>query len=127
MFHAYRRVVEQFQFLEYPHLVQCTLQYINSHWKEKIRLADIADELAVNKCYLSALFNETTGLKITDYIQKIKIDWAEILLQSTTFKIADIAFLCGFEDASYFGKVYKNQKGTTPMMAREKIKGSVAK
>lgn len=120
MYRTYRRVMEQFEYQDYPYLVQQVFQYINGHWREKITLADIADELAVNKCYLSTVFNEATGMKITDCMQKLKIDWAEILLQSTTLKVVDVAFLCGFEDASYFGKVYKKQKGMTPVQAREK-------
>lgn len=120
MYHTYGNIVERFEYQDYPYLVQQVFQYINGHWREKITLSDIADELAVNKCYLSTLFNETTGMKITDYIQKQKIDWAEILLQSTTLKIVDIAFLCGFEDTSYFGKIYKKQKGMTPIQVREK-------
>lgn len=74
MYRTYRRVMEQFEYQDYPYLVQQTFHYMNSHWREKIALEDIADELAVNKCYLSTVFNEATGMKITDYMQKLKID-----------------------------------------------------
>ena len=120
MYGAYSRIRMKFSCQEYPYLVQQTLQYINSHWREKIALNDIADVLAVNKSHLSTVFNEAVGMKIPDYIHKLKIEWAEMLLQSTTLKIVDIAFLCGYEDASYFGKVYKKLQGETPMQTREK-------
>ena len=118
MYKTYYSTIFSYQYEKYPYLVQQVFLYVNNHWREKIALKDIADTLYVNKCYLSSLFNESVGMKITDYIHKTKIDWADIYLKSTNIKIADIAYLCGYDDASYFGKIYRKQKGKTPIQTR---------
>ena len=119
MYKTYHSAMFSYEYQKYPYLVQQVLLYVNNHWREKITLKDIADTLSINKCYLSSLFNESVGMKITDYIHKTKIDWAEIFLKSTNIKIADIAYLCGYDDISYFGKIYKKQRGKTPTQTRE--------
>ncbi len=94
------------------------LQFINKNFKEKISLKDIEANLHVNASYFSTLFKQEMGVTFTDYLNSLKVDHACKLLAETNLSIIDISLSTGFEDQSYFTKVFKKAKGMTPKMYR---------
>lgn len=68
--------------------------------------------------YFSTVFKNATGLSFKEYLNKVRIEESKILLQNTDFSIIDIAVAVGFEDQSYFSKVFKKYTGTTPKQFR---------
>ena len=118
MIESYSQLICNHAYEEYPVLIQRTLRYLNEHWRQKPSLDNIAEALSINKTYLSSQFNRVTGRSISQYLNELKVNWAEILLKSTSLSISDISYLCGFDDASYFAKVYKKWKGHTAQECR---------
>lgn len=118
MIESYSQLICNYAYEEYPVLIQRTLRYLNEHWRQKPSLDNIAEALSINKTYLSSQFNRVTGRSISQYLNELKVNWAEILLKSTSLSISDISYLCGFDDASYFAKVYKKWKGHTAQECR---------
>lgn len=94
------------------------LQFINKNFKEKISLKDIEANLHVNASYFSTLFKQEMGVTFTDYLNSLKVEHACKLLTETNLSIIDISLSTGFEDQSYFTKVFKKAKGVTPKMYR---------
>ncbi len=94
------------------------LQFINKHYKEKITLKDIEQNLHVNASYFSTLFKHEMGVTFTDYLNELKIEHASDLLSTTNLSIIDISLSAGFDDQSYFTKVFKKAKGVTPKQYR---------
>lgn len=94
------------------------LQFINKNFKDKISLKDVEANLHVNASYFSTLFKQEMGVTFTDYLNSLKIDHACKLLTETNLSIIDISLSTGFEDQSYFTKVFKKAKGMTPKMYR---------
>lgn len=94
------------------------LRYIKKHYKEKITLKDIEQNLHVNASYFSTLFKHEMGVTFTDHINALKIEHASNLLSTTNLSIIDILFSTGFDDQSYFTKVFKKAKGITPKQYR---------
>lgn len=80
-----------------------------------LNLQSIAHELGISANYLSNLFSKKQGIPLKRHIQTVRIQAAcKALLDNRDKSISDVARLCGFEDANYFIKVFKNQMGTTP-------------
>ena len=83
--------------------------------KQGIRLADIATMLDTNRTYVSRLVNNTYNMSFSDYINTLRIDYAEqYLLHNRDAKQSDIAAACGFPNASAFNSVFKKVTGVTP-------------
>lgn len=95
-------------------IIRLAIQNINENYKNKISLKTVADKLHTNPSYLSMLFKQQMGLTFTDYLNEIRINRACELLGNTNYNLVDISMLCGFDDQSYFSKVFKKMKGITP-------------
>lgn len=95
------------------------LHYINSHYTEKISLEDTASYAALSPAYFSRIFKEEMNTSFTSYINKIRVDHAKTLLKTTPCTLIEIAGLVGFEDQSYFSRVFKQIAGISPGKYRE--------
>lgn len=95
-------------------LIKETVEYINIHFKEKLRLGDIANHFHVNQSYLSTLFTRELGKNFTDYLTGIRLGEAKRLLMESSLNLTQIAYQCGFEDQSYFSKVFRKVEGLAP-------------
>ncbi len=100
-------------------LVARSLRYVKSHFSHKIKLSDIASELHVNPSYFSALFSQEMGRSFTDYILELRINKAKDLLKNTNMDIVDVAASSGFENQSYFTKIFRKNTGLTPRHYRQ--------
>ena len=94
------------------------LQFINKNYQEKISLKDIETNLHVNASNFSTLFKQEMGVTFTDYLNSLKIEHACHLLTETNLSIIDVSLSTGFDDQSYFTKVFKKAKGMTPKAYR---------
>ena len=100
-------------------LVARSLRYIKSNYTHKIKLSDIASELHVNPSYFSALFSQEMGRSFTDYILELRVNRARDLLKNTNMDIVDVAASSGFENQSYFTKIFRKITGLTPRHYRQ--------
>ena len=83
--------------------------------KKGIRVADVAKILVTNRTYISKLVNDTYGMSFSDYINTLRIRYAqEYLVQNPDAKQSDMAATCGFPDASAFNNAFKKITGVTP-------------
>ncbi len=99
-------------------IISAALQYINKNFKEKISLKAIETNLHVNPSYFSTLFKNEMGITFTDYLNTLKIEYACTLLANSNMSIIDISLSAGFDDQSYFTKVFRKAKGVTPKQYR---------
>lgn len=95
--------------------------YIKEHFMEPISLQQIADHIFVSRGYLSNIFNEVTGFKLTEYINIQRINHAKELLANSDDSITDIAGNSGFESITYFEKIFRQTTGVTPLKYRQSM------
>ena len=94
-------------------------RYIQKNYRQKIELQDIAEHLHMTKSYLCRFFKKETGETIINYTNRVRINNSKLLLADTKVPLAEVALLCGFEDQSYFTKVFRGLVGVTPRKYRE--------
>lgn len=100
--------------------VKEAMAYINDNFKDPITLDDIAEEIHLNKYYLSQIFHGCVGMNLSKYINSCRLGEARRLLLETDFKINHIAAMSGFQSATYFTTLFKNEYGLTPKAFRKK-------
>ena len=108
-----------FSAIKHSDVVFKAAEYVKRHYAEKISLDGIAAYVSLSKSYLSRVFKEETGESLTAYINRIRIDRAKLMLLDEDCSLADAAARCGFEDQSYFTKVFKRLSGSSPKRYRE--------
>ena len=101
-------------------LVRQVAEYVEQHYREKIRLSDLAREVHLSASYLCTVFKEDTGESLSGYINRIRVSHARILLQDSELTLVEVANFCGFEDQSYFTKIFRSYTGITPRKYRQK-------
>jgi transcriptional regulator GlxA family with amidase domain len=85
------------------------------------RLPELAVEVSMSASALSHFFKKRIRRNLVDYINDIRMGYATKMLFETTNSIAEIAFLCGFNNVSNFNRIFKKQKGQTPNEYRTNI------
>lgn len=91
------------------------LRYIHCNLSENLTLKKVAKEVHISNNHLSRLFLIHTKSSFTDYIRKVRIKHAKILLKETSKPLIDIAFECGFNSQSYFCSTFKRIEGMSPL------------
>ncbi|MNV47613.1 putative response regulatory protein [compost metagenome] len=88
--------------------------YVERHFAETITLEQLAKAFFVSKEYLSKVFKQEYGRSFTDYILHLRMDKAKEWLQDEQIPIRTIAEMTGYEDISYFYRVFKKHFGIAP-------------
>lgn len=111
-----------FSYIDVKHanIIHKSIQYIYSHYAEKITLESVSQMVYLSPAYFSRIFKQETGTTFNSFLNNIRIEKSKELLKSKQMKLVDIAFMVGFEDQSYFTKVFKKVTGITPMQCKQK-------
>lgn len=109
-------------FVEMKHtdIVYRAMEYVKSHYAQKISLTDVADYVGLNSAYFSSVFKAEIGTSLMAYINAIRVERSKTLLMDPELTLAEAAALCGFGDQSYFTKIFKKVTGITPKYYRDK-------
>ena len=89
-------------------------EYIDRHYKENIKLADIAKSVHANTYYISHLFRSEIGLSPMKYVILRRMGEAQNLLINTQLTITEIATRVGYNNSNYFQNAFKSATGITP-------------
>ena len=92
--------------------------YMEEHLGEPLDRDSVARAAGLSGSHFSRLIRERTGRTFTDLMAQYRVDRAKTLLRRTGKSIVQIAMECGFEDQSYFSRVFKRYTGTTPRSYR---------
>lgn len=94
------------------------VRYIKENYQTQLTLEKVAGRMMLNPTYFSTLFKQATGSSFKDYLNYVRIEESKKLLTNTGDSILDIALAVGFENQSYFTKVFKKYTGMTPKQYR---------
>jgi AraC-like DNA-binding protein len=92
--------------------------YIRTHHHERISVSEVAKAIGYNSQYLGRIYRQNYGVSLAGALRRRRISHAKWLLLETDHNMSKIAHLTGFEDASYFQRVFKQLEGITPSQFR---------
>jgi len=95
-------------------LVAEVANYIRHHLSEPISVEKMAKDLCRGRSRLSTDFKRETGVNLSEYIAREKIEEGKKLLRYTNKPAVDIAFYLGFSSQSHFSRTFKQYVGVTP-------------
>ena len=119
MLHLYVDYAFDFNEIKHSDTVYRAMEYIRTNFGRKITLEEIASYVHLSGSHLSGTFHKETGQTISAYINHVRIEKSKQLLAATQTPIAEVAALCGFEDQSYFSRVFRQSTGVSPKRFRE--------
>lgn len=102
--------------------VKNAAMFINAHCTENIAIDEIAGYVNVSKYYLCRIFKEVMGITMVEYINFRRCRKAHRLLQKGNMSIGQVAEVCGFDNMSYFSKIYKKHMNMLPSEQKKIIK-----
>lgn len=94
-------------------------EYISNHYKEDIRLAELAELVGMTPTAFSRFFKLRTGRSISDYLIDIRLGHATRALVDSTTSVSEICYECGFNNVSNFNRIFKKKKGNSPKVFRD--------
>jgi AraC-like DNA-binding protein len=98
---------------------QVALEYIQENLASPISLDELANLANLNPTYFSDLFHQLMGLSPIQYVNRRKIEQAQILLLTTDKPLKEIARRIGFDDEFYFSRLFKKNTGIAPASYRK--------
>jgi two-component system response regulator YesN len=88
--------------------------YLRNNYQQDIVLQDIADRFFLSREYISRKFKQEFRENLSDYVARIRIEKAKLLLANPSMRIGQIAAMVGYPDDKYFSRVFKKIEGISP-------------
>ena len=97
-------------------------QFLEQNCSEPITLEQISEKIGMSKFNLCKYYHRETGETIMDTLKSIRMQRAKKMLHYGFDSISEIGRQCGYEDLSYFIKIFREEVGTTPLKYRQNRK-----
>lgn len=99
----------------YGRLMDQAVLYIQNHYMSSaFSIEEVAGAVCLSTSYFSTVFKNETGTTFTDYLIRIRMEKAMVLLKTTSMKMYEIASRVGYENAAYFSAAFKRFYGKSP-------------
>lgn len=103
----------------YTDTTKKAIKYIQKNYSKNISLSEVAAYIGVNSSYLSRIFKEECGKSFVEYLKHLRVEHAKHLIEEGGIKLKDIAKEVGFNNYTYFYKVFKDIIKMTPLEYEE--------
>jgi AraC family L-rhamnose operon regulatory protein RhaS len=103
--------------LELPksnHEVDEILLYIHTNYSRKITIEELTNKFHINRTTLNVKFTGSTGMSIMEYLARLRIKVAAMMMRDTLLPISEILYRSGFNDSTHFGRVFKKYMTVSP-------------
>ena len=104
--------------------IAVAIDYIHTHLKEDLSLADIGRAVHISKHHFCRRFKEATGATVMEYILRTRLALAKQLLLKEEVSVGTVSEVCGFSSTSYFCRTFKADTGLSPLAYRKANLGS---
>jgi AraC-like DNA-binding protein len=100
-----------------------SIAWMKGRLAEPLRLAELAHHSGLSIPHYTVLFRRQTGFSPMDWFNRLRVQWACELLDTTQFSVSDIARQVGFSDPFYFTRCFRRVVGQPPRKYRRVPKG----
>ena len=94
-------------------------QYIDEHFCENITRDTLGEIVYLSPGYLAATFKKITGSSLGSYIIEKRVERAKELLSEGSLTVSEVAFAVGYDNFTYFSRLFKNKVGIMPKEYRK--------
>lgn len=101
--------------------VQSAVDYICNNLENNMSINDIAEIAHLNPQYFMRLFKKETGKSVLEFITECRINQAKRILEESNMPIAEVALSVGYDNFSYFSKLFKKYEGISPSEYRKGV------
>jgi len=110
-----------FNLVEVKHvdIIYKTIDFVDKNYARKITLSEVSSAVFLSPSYFSKIFKDEMHVNFNSYLNKVRVDKAKQKILSSSVDILTLGAEVGFEDQSYFCKVFKRYTGMTPSRYRE--------
>lgn len=115
----YIKAVQRHDRVKNHHIINQVKAFIRKNYYKNLTLEEIAESVYLSPYYISRIFKEEQGLTVMDYLTKVRLEEAKKLLRNPAYQIEEIAEKIGYNDPSYFSKVFRRKEGMTPSQFRQ--------
>lgn len=103
--------------------IKLMLDYIRSHLRDEITVAQIASAASVSESECVRCFRGAIRTPPIQYVKQSRLQKAAELLKETNKRVNEIGEECGFQEMSYFAKAFRELYGLTPTEFRKRSVG----
>jgi YesN/AraC family two-component response regulator len=108
-----------FQGLRHASALRKAERFIWKNYTRKVSLEEIASASGLSAPYFSTIFREEMGEYLSTYLNRLRVEKACTMLIETNATLNEVSESCGFEDQSWFSKIFKSYTGHSPGKFRE--------
>lgn len=112
--HKYCLLIKNYANPDSSRLTKEVIAYIQLHLDEELSLRRLADHFQKNASALSNTFSKETGQTLTKFIHQTRIQESIRLFNTTDLSVSEVAIIVGYQDFSYFSKVFSKNVGCSP-------------
>lgn len=107
-------------------LIQTIQEYIrNNYVDSSLCLNKISDQFGISESYFSYLFKAETKTNFSEYLEKLRMDQALVLLQTTSIPVSNLYLEVGYNNANSFRRAFKKVHGVSPKAIRDSVKEQI--
>lgn len=103
-------------------IIYHVVEYVADNFKEEMRLEKMAYDMGVSKYVLSRIFAKTFHCNFNQYVNRVRLDYAIILIENTNCSITESSLEAGFESQRTFNRVFKERYKMTPREYRKQMR-----
>jgi AraC-like DNA-binding protein/ligand-binding sensor protein len=103
-----------FQGIRHASALRKAERFIWENYTRKISLQEIAEASGLSAPYFSTIFKDEMGENLSSYLNRLRVEKASRMLLETDLSLSEIAGSCGFEDQSWFSKIFKSYTSMSP-------------
>jgi AraC-like DNA-binding protein len=101
-----------------PAAIAKARKFIHANLDQPLPLGDVARQAGLSESHFCRLFKDSTGLTLTDYVNRSRVEWAKRELLKPEERISEIAFLIGYQSLSQFNRSFARIVGQSPTQYR---------
>ena len=107
-----------------PKPVASAKEFVQAHVEEPISLDQVIKHVNVSRFYFCKLFKKATGLTLTEYVARVRVEKAKALLIDPNSRISEVVFASGFGSIPRFNSVFKQHVGMAPTEYRATLRSA---